>query len=73
MEYKRGPENKGADSLSRVVEFQFLSISQPRADWWPLHKKEVQHNSYYVDFLQKTPNSSRSNMMECGSKKTKSI
>ena len=55
MEYKRGPENKGADSLSRVVEFQFLSISQPRADWWPLHKKEVQHNSYYADFLQKHP------------------
>ena len=41
--------------MSHVVEFQFLSISQPRADWWPPLKKEVQQDSYYADFLQKHP------------------
>ena len=35
IEYKHGPENQVIDSLSCVVEFQFLSISMPRADWWP--------------------------------------
>ena len=33
IEYKREPENQAADSLSRVVEFQFMSISRPHADW----------------------------------------
>jgi hypothetical protein len=33
IEYKKGSENQGADSLSRVVEFQFLSISFPKAEW----------------------------------------
>ncbi|KAL6313182.1 hypothetical protein AAG906_016770 [Vitis piasezkii] len=55
IEYKRGPENQGADSLSRVVEFQFLSISQPRANWWPVLQKEVQQDSFYEDLLQKNP------------------
>ena len=32
IEYKHGLENQGANSLSRVVEFQFISISQPHAD-----------------------------------------
>lgn len=32
IEYKRGHEKQGVDSLSRVVEFQFLSISMPQAD-----------------------------------------
>lgn len=35
IEYKKGAENQGADSLSRVVEFQFLSISMSHAEWWP--------------------------------------
>ena len=55
IEYKSGPENQGADSLSRAVEFQFLSISQPRADWWPLLQKEVQHDSFYANLLHKQP------------------
>ena len=33
IEYKRGPENQVVDSLSLVVEFQFLSISMPHANW----------------------------------------
>ena len=55
IEYKRGPENQGAYSLSRVVEFQFLSISQPCANWWPVLQKEVQQDSFYEDLLQKKP------------------
>lgn len=35
IEYRKGPKNQVADSLSRVGEFQFLSISIPHADWWP--------------------------------------
>ena len=58
IEYKRGPENQGADSLSRVVEFQFLSIFQPRANWWPVLQKEVQYDSFYEELLQKKPLSS---------------
>ena len=76
IEYKRGPENQGADYLSRVVEFQFLSISQPRANWWPVLQKEVQEDSYYEDFLQKNPiqlPTSCSNVMEYGSRETKCI
>jgi hypothetical protein len=53
IEYKRGPENQGADSLSRVIEFQFISISQPHADWWPLLQKEVQQDSFYADLMHK--------------------
>ncbi|KAL9420023.1 hypothetical protein AB3S75_037736 [Citrus x aurantiifolia] len=34
IEYKREPKNQAADSLSRVVEFQFMSISGPHANWW---------------------------------------
>ena len=55
IEYKRGLGNQGADSLSRVVEFQFLSISQPRENWWPVLQKEVQQDSFYEDLLQKNP------------------
>ena len=53
IEYKRGPENQGADSLSRVIEFQFISISQPHADWWSLLQKEIQQDSFYADLAQK--------------------
>ena len=41
IEYKLGLENQGSDSLSRAVEFQCLSISQPHADWWSILQKEV--------------------------------
>ncbi|KAK9189481.1 hypothetical protein WN943_018078 [Citrus x changshan-huyou] len=47
IEYKRGPENQAADSLSRVVEFQFMSISGTHADWWQKLQGEVQQDSFY--------------------------
>lgn len=50
IEYKKGIENQGADSLFRVVEFQFLSISAPRADWWPTLQQEVQQEPFYANF-----------------------
>jgi len=53
IEYKRGLENQGADSLSRVVEFQFLSLSLLSADWWSLLQKEIQQDSFYGDLLKK--------------------
>lgn len=52
IEYKRGTENQAADYLSRVVEFQFLSISMPRADWWPTLQKEVQQDHFYDECLK---------------------
>lgn len=42
IEYKRGTENQAANSLSRVVEFQFMFVSSPQADWWPKLQAEVQ-------------------------------
>ena len=33
IEHKQGPENQGANALSRVVEFNFLAVSLPRVDW----------------------------------------
>ena len=53
IEYKRGLENQGADSLSRVIEFQFLSLSLLSADWWSLLQKEIQQDSFYGDLLKK--------------------
>jgi len=50
IEYKKGTENQGADSLSRVVEFQFLSISAPRVDWWPTLQQKVQQEPFYANF-----------------------
>jgi hypothetical protein len=52
IEYKRGLENQGADSLSRVVEFQFLSLSLPLADWWSLLQHEVLEDPFYQKLLQ---------------------
>lgn len=49
IEYKKGPENQGADALSRVVEFQFQSISMPHADWWPILQEEGKGDSFYED------------------------
>jgi len=37
-------ENQGADSLYRVVKFQFMSLSLPSADWWSLLQKEMQQD-----------------------------
>ena len=53
IEYKRGVENQGADSLSRVVEFQFMSLLLPSADWWSLLQKEIQQDSFYGGLLPK--------------------
>ena len=55
IEYK-GIDNQAADSLSRVVEFQFLSISMTQADWWPKLQAEVVQDSFYED-LRKTSSS----------------
>ncbi|PON75899.1 hypothetical protein PanWU01x14_038500 [Parasponia andersonii] len=52
IEYKRRPENQGADSLSHVIEFQFLSISMPHAVWWPILQKEVAQDSFYKDLIK---------------------
>ncbi|KAH9779621.1 hypothetical protein KPL71_007762 [Citrus sinensis] len=59
IEYKKGAENQGADSLSRVVEFQFLSISISHAEWWPTLQEEVHRDSFYKDLLEKSPPQSR--------------
>ena len=53
IEYKKGVENQGANSLSRVMEFQFISISMPQTDWWPILEKEVQHDPFYEEFKSK--------------------
>jgi hypothetical protein len=53
IDYKRGLENQGADSLSRVVKFQFMSLSLPSTDWWSLLQKEIQQDSFYGDLLTK--------------------
>jgi hypothetical protein len=55
IEYKKGSENQGADSLSRVVEFQFLSISFPKAEWWPTLQQEVQQDPFYANFKSTDP------------------
>lgn len=47
IEYTRGPENQDAGSLSRVIEFQFTSISVPWEDWWPKLQEEVQQDPFY--------------------------
>lgn len=52
IEYKRGIENQGADALSRVVEFQLLSISLPRSDWWPILKKEINQDPFFESLRQ---------------------
>ncbi|XP_073260170.1 uncharacterized protein [Populus alba] len=34
VEYKKGPENKGADFLFRKDEINFMAVSLPQPDWW---------------------------------------
>ena len=49
LSIKRELKNQGADSLSRVVEFQFISIFAPQANWWPILQKEIQHDPFYEE------------------------
>jgi hypothetical protein len=49
VEYKKGPDNKGADALSRKVEFNFMAVSLPQPDWWIRLQQEVQQDSFYTD------------------------
>ncbi|KAL5545488.1 hypothetical protein UlMin_005175 [Ulmus minor] len=64
IEYKRGPENQGADSLSRVVEFQFLSLSMPHADWWSILQKEIQQDSFYEKLIAKSTSQSGHKLLQ---------
>ena len=64
IEYKRGPENQGADSLSRVVEFQFLSLSMPHADWWSILQKEIQQDSFYEKLIEKSTSQSGHKLLQ---------
>ena len=59
IEYKKGAENQGADSLSRMVEF--LAISLPHANWWPVLQHEVQQDTFYEGLSQRS--SSQSNQL----------
>ncbi|XP_011027642.1 PREDICTED: transposon Ty3-G Gag-Pol polyprotein [Populus euphratica] len=52
VEYKKGPDNKGADALSRKVEFNFLAVSLPRPYWWIRLQQEVQQDSFYTDLFK---------------------
>lgn len=47
IEYKKGSTNAAADSLSRKVEFQFLAINMPHADWWSMLQNEVGQDPFY--------------------------
>ena len=47
IEYKKGVDNQVADSLSRVTEFQFMSISTPHVDWWQKLQHEVAHDPFF--------------------------
>ncbi|KAA8539377.1 hypothetical protein F0562_026069 [Nyssa sinensis] len=53
IEYKKGPENQAADSLSRMGELQFLSISIPHADWWPTLQQEVREDPFYASLASR--------------------
>lgn len=76
IKYKKGPENQGADSLSRVVKFQLLSISMPRADWWPIFKKKfnmIHFTGIYLKGVLPIHVTSFSNVMVFGSNAIKFI
>lgn len=47
IEYKKRLENQAADSLSQVVEFQLISTSMLKADWWTTLQQKVQQDSFY--------------------------
>ena len=54
IEYKKGVENQAADSLSRMGEVRFLSISVPHADWWLTVQGEVQTDPFYASLPNTT-------------------
>ena len=54
IEYKIGVDNQAADSLSRVVECQFLSISTPHVDWWQKLQNEVAHDPFFKTLVDST-------------------
>ena len=47
IEYKKGVDNQATDSLSRVIEFQLMSISTPRVDWWQQLQTEVANYPFF--------------------------
>jgi len=53
IEYKKGVENQAADSLSRIGEVYFLSISVPHADWWPQLQMKVKQDPFYASYTSK--------------------
>lgn len=53
-EYKKGPDNQSMDSLSRIVEFQFLAITMPHVQWWKELQEEVQHDPFYKFYGQRS-------------------
>ena len=55
IEYKRGPENQGADALSRVVQCNFLTASLPHAYWWKELQLEVLQDSFYDQLSTRKP------------------
>ena len=47
IEYKKGVDNQATDSLSRVIEFQLMSISTPRVDWWQQLQTKVVNDPFF--------------------------
>jgi hypothetical protein len=41
IQYKKGKENQGADTLSRVAEWAYSTIFMPIADWWSILQQNV--------------------------------
>ena len=54
VEYKKGAENQAADSLSRLIEIQLMSVSIPQADWWSKLQAKVATDPFYAN-LKTTP------------------
>lgn len=48
IEYKKGPDNKDADSLSRM-ELTFLAVSKPNTDWWAPLQQECKTYPFYIN------------------------
>lgn len=43
----KGSENQVADSLSRVVEFMYITVSIPYAEWWDQLKAGIFRDQFY--------------------------
>jgi hypothetical protein len=54
IEYKKGVDNQAANSLSRVTEFQLMSISTPRVDWWQQLQTEVANDPFFESLAKGT-------------------